>query len=141
MKDKGNMHVHLSQDESDRMQRYLKEISKIYGIRLAELGEFLGKRLKDHVKGEHQWFMAFMIIDEIFDEMVDKIMTTLKTLRIIGPLSGNNVLEDASRKKLFKSIIRETQALIKEELPLPKIDTAYLLKEKDSSGEAPQDKI
>ena len=136
MNNKEKAHVSLSQDESDRMQKYLKEISRIYGIRLAELGEFLGKKLKNHVKGEHQWFMAFMIIDEIFDEMIAKLLTVLEDLRTIGPLSGNNILEDNSRKKLIESIIRETQTLIKEELPLPNVDV-----EKDSSGEAPQDKI
>jgi len=122
MNNKEKTHVHLSQDESDRMQKYLKEISRIYGIRLAEIGDFLGKKLKNYTKSEHQWFMAFMIIDDLFDGMLDRITTALKTLRIIGPLSGNNVLEDASRKKLFESIIREIQERIKEELPLPKMD-------------------
>lgn len=97
----------LDNETSKRMQKYLKEISKIYGIRLAELGEFLGKRLKDHVKGEHQWFMAFMIIDEIFDDMLAKLFT---------------FVQDTGQREIFKSIIRETQALIKEELPLPKQD-------------------
>ena len=135
------VHTSLSQEEADKVQKYLKEISRIYGIRLAEIGEFLGKKLKNHRKGEHQWFMAFMIIDDLFDEMVAKFLTVLEDLRTIGPLSGNDILEDNSRKKLIESIIRETQALIKEELPLPEVDIAYLLKEKDSSGEAPQDKI
>lgn len=122
MNNKERIHTGLSQEESDRMQKYLREISRIYGIRLAEIGEFLGKKLKNHVKGEHQWFMAFMIIDEIFDGMEKKFLTALEDLRTTGPFSGNNILEDNSRKKLIKSIIREAQVLIIEELPLPKQD-------------------
>lgn len=109
MSNKEKIHSSLSQDESDRMQKYLKEISKIYGIRLAELGDFLGKKLKNHVKGGHQWFMAFLIIDEIFDEMMGKIMAALE--------DRDNILNNDSRNRLIKSIIQETQALIKEELP------------------------
>lgn len=107
MSNKEKIHTSLSQDESDRMQRYLREISRIYGIRLAELGEFLGKKLKNHAKGEHRWFMAFMIIDEIFDKMEARFL---------------DLCTDDSRRELIKSIIREAQVLIKEELPLPKQD-------------------
>ncbi|GAH53610.1 unnamed protein product [marine sediment metagenome] len=131
MKDKEKIHVHLSQDESDRMQKYLKEISRIYGIRLAEIGDFLGKRLKNYTKSEHQWFMAFLIIDDLFDEMITEILITLKPLGAVGNSKG----------LLIKSIVREIQERIKGELPLPKVDTACLLKEKNSSGEASQDKI
>lgn len=141
MSNKKEIHTGLSQEESDRMQKYLKEISKIYGIRLAEIGDFLGKKLKNHVKGEHQWFMAFMIISDVFDEMERKLLTALEEFGVVGPLSATSVVIDMERRNHIKSIIREAQALIKEELPLPKIDIAYLLKEKDSSGEAPQDKI
>ncbi len=105
----------LSQEESEQMQRYLKEISRVYGIRLAVIGEFLGKQLKGDAKGEHQWFMAFTIIDEIFDEMMGRIMTALEDK------------DDDSRRKSIAITIRETQDLIKEELPLPKVD------EEDSS--------
>lgn len=107
MNNKEEVYAGLSQDESDRMQRYLKEISRIYGIGLAEIGEFLGKKLKDHIKGEHQWFMAFLIIDEIFDEMLAKLFT---------------FVQDTGQREIFKSIVQETQVLIKEELPLPKAD-------------------
>jgi len=113
MKDKEKIHTGLSQDESDKMQKYLKEISRIYSIRLAEIGEFLGKKLKNYTKSEHQWFMAFLIIDDLFDEMVAKLLT---------------FVQDAGQREIFESIIRETQALVKEELPLPKID-----REEDSS--------
>ena len=107
----------LNKEESEQMQKYLKEISKIYGIRLAEIGEFLGKKLKDDAKGAHQWFIAFTIIDEIFDEMEEKILATLEDLGVIGSLSETNVVVDMSRRGLFKSIIRETKERIKEELP------------------------
>jgi len=114
MNNKEKTHVHLNQDESDRMQKYLKEISRIYGIRLAEIGKFLGKKLKNYTKSEHQWLMAFMIIDDLFDKMLDKIMDALE--------DKDNILNDDSRRKLIEYTIRETQALIKEELPLPKVD-------------------
>ena len=114
MNNKEKIYTDLSQDESDRMQKYLREISKIYGIRLAEIGEFLGKKLKDHVKGEHQWFMAFMIIDEIFDDMLGRIMGAIE--------DKDNILNDDSRRELIVAIIRETQDRVKEELPLPKQD-------------------
>ncbi|GAF75357.1 unnamed protein product [marine sediment metagenome] len=107
MSSEKKVYTGLSQDESDKMQKYLREISRIYGIRLAEIGDFLGKKLKNHRKGEHQWFMAFMIIDEIFDEMVAKLLT---------------FIQDAGQREIFESIIREAQALVKEELPLPKQD-------------------
>ena len=97
----------LRKEESERMQKYLKEISKTYGIRLAEIGEFLGKKLRDNAKGAHQWFMAFMVIDEIFDEMEGKFAF---------------FAEDTGQRETFKSLIQEAKERIKEELPLPKIE-------------------
>jgi len=133
MSSKNKVYTSLSQDESDRMQKYLTEISKIYGIRLAEIGEFLGKKLKDHVKGEHQWFIAFQIIDQNFDDMTARILTALEAIgaikgkwstkdHAINPSSPESESKYGARRRLFKSIIRETQVLIKEELPLPKQD-------------------
>lgn len=119
MSSKKETYTGLSQDESDRMQRYLKEISRIYGIRMAEIGDFLEeKKTQGPCKGEHRWFMAFQIIDSLFDEMIARILIALKPLGIAG----------SSKGMLIKSITREIQERVKEELPLPKIDM-----EKDSS--------
>jgi len=121
-------HTSLSQEEADKIQKYLKEISRIYGIRLAEIGEFLGKKLKNHRKGEHQWFMAFMIIDDLFDGMEKKILTFLKNNHFFKESETDQAfVENIDRRETLESIIRETQTLIKEELPLPKQDV-----EKDS---------
>jgi len=96
----------LSKEESERMQEYIKEISRIFGVRLVEIGEFLRKKLRNDAKGAHEWFIAFMVIDEIFDEMEEKFLEYFCV--------------DASRRKFIKSIIKETKEKIKEELPLPK---------------------
>lgn len=106
-KEKDKIIGSLDKYESERMQIYLKEISRIYGIRLAEIGEFLGKKLEGYVKSEHEWFMAFTIIDEIFDEMEEKFLT---------------FAQDTGQREIIKSIIGETKERIKEELPLPKIE-------------------
>ena len=95
----------LSKEESERMQEYIKEISRIFGVRLVEIGEFLGKKLKDDAKGAHEWFIAFMVIDEIFDEMEEKFAF---------------LAEDIGQRETFKSLIQEAKERIKEELPLPK---------------------
>ncbi len=121
-KEKDRIIGSFDKETSERMQEYLKEISRIYGIRLAEIGEFLGKKLAGYAKSQHEWFMAFMIIDEIFDEMEEKLLTILENLGVIGSLSETNVVIDMSRRKLIKSVIQETKERIKEELSLPKID-------------------
>ena len=98
-----------------------------------EIGDFLEKKLESSAIGEHQWFMAFTIIDEIFDEMVAKIMTALEAIgaiegiwstkdHAVNPSSPESESKYGARRRLFKSIIRETQDRIKEELPLPKHD-------------------
>ena len=122
MNNKEEVYTGFSQEQADKIQKYLKEISRIYGIRLAEIGELLGKKLKNHRKGEHQWFMAFMIISDVFDEMERKLLIALEEFGAVGPLSETNVVIDMERRNHIKSIIQETQALLKEELPLPKQD-------------------
>jgi len=125
--------VGLDKETSERMQEYLKEISRIYGISLTEIGDFLEKKFESSAIGEHQWFMAFTIIDEIFDEMVAKIMTALEAIgaikgiwstkdHAVNPSSPEAQSQYGARRRLFKSIIRETQDRVKEELPLPKQD-------------------
>ena len=128
MSSKKKAHTSLSQEEADKVQKYLREISRIYGIRLAEIGEFLGKKLKNYTKSEHQWFMAFMIVDDLFDEMVAKLLTFLKNNHFFKESETDQAfVENIDRRETLESIIRETQTLIKEELPLPKQDV-----EKDS---------
>lgn len=104
--------------DEDRIERFVKCLARTYGISRKDILVFLDeKRAKDFPAKGSQSFVAFGVIDEIFDEMMAKILTVLESWGIIPCASE---VQGIAKKKLLKDIVRLTQARIKNELPLLK---------------------
>lgn len=99
--------------QGEEVKKSIKKLSDTYGVSWQKILDFLyEKKTQGPSEKAHRFFAAFTTVDEIFDKMMARILTTLESWGVMAEkwskdYHNETEPQDKARKKLMQTIVRE----------------------------------